>query len=412
MSAEEEPVALEPHSQDPLDPHSPQETNVPSSPPEPAAQAQPQDGNGAGNTTVDPLPPYPESDPAPEPVPTQELAQEPVPPTKANTVTVAYTKPRDDGRPPRGVSGRRPAYEDDPLETKFKCFVGGLPHDYTNSELKDIFDAFIPTKAMIMVEKHSRKSRGFGFVWFPNADARDAAIAKLHNTRLFDRHISVSKAIPKEEVPPGDQKYGPVRRSGGIGGGCGGGGGRRGEPYHPRERGGFSGGGGGGGGAGARRMYVPGRGYVGDDRYSPPPPHFDHGRGHHRDDDYPYEYPRPPYDPRFAPDRSGPPRPRPPPQYAAPPYGGGPNYPPPSYGPPPPYNVYGGGGGDGPGYGGSPPPKQPYGGQQYPEQPGGPPPPPQFQHQYNPGPPPPQQQYRQYSPPRYGNQPSEYRPPY
>jgi len=80
-----------------------------------------------------------------------------------------------------------------------------------------------------MLEKHSQRSRGFGFVWFADEASREAAIAKLHGTNLEGRKISVTKAIPQSQTAPGTpadalrrgqtvpRDQGRVRRNGGSG---------------------------------------------------------------------------------------------------------------------------------------------------------------------------------------------------
>ena len=79
-----------------------------------------------------------------------------------------------------------------------------------------------------MMDKISRRSRGFGFVWFPDEQSRQAAIDAFHNKELTQggRTISVSRAIPQSQTAPGTpadklrrgqtvpRDRGPVYRSG------------------------------------------------------------------------------------------------------------------------------------------------------------------------------------------------------
>ena len=78
-----------------------------------------------------------------------------------------------------------------------------------------------------MLDKISRRSRGFGFVYFADEASRQAAIDKIHETEIDGRRISVNKAIPQSQTAPGtpaDQlkkgqtvprDYGRVHRGGG-----------------------------------------------------------------------------------------------------------------------------------------------------------------------------------------------------
>lgn len=52
-------------------------------------------------------------------------------------------------------------------------------------------------------DKHTGRSRGFGFVWFPNDEDRQAAIAEMHKSTLRDRAISVTAAVPQNQTAPG-----------------------------------------------------------------------------------------------------------------------------------------------------------------------------------------------------------------
>ena len=66
-----------------------------------------------------------------------------------------------------------------------------------------VFTEFNPTDASVMLDKHTHRSRGFGFVWFADEASREAAIDKHHGTELEGRKISVTKAIPQSQTAPG-----------------------------------------------------------------------------------------------------------------------------------------------------------------------------------------------------------------
>ena len=108
-----------------------------------------------------------------------------------------------------------------------KIYVGNLPFQTTDEDLKSTFGAFGEvTSANVIMDKFSGKSRGFGFVEMSADDAADKAVAELNGTDLGGRKIVVNEARPQEK-----------RERTGFGGGGGGGGGGRG-----RGRGGFGGG--------------------------------------------------------------------------------------------------------------------------------------------------------------------------
>lgn len=114
-------------------------------------------------------------------------------------------------------------------------FVAGLPYDVDNDELKAIFEEYgAVTSAKVILDKETRKSRGFGFVEMSDSAEAKKAIDGLNGAQLDGKTLSVKEAED--------------RRSGG-GGGTGGGGG-----FRPRDNsrggggGGYKGGSGGGGG--------------------------------------------------------------------------------------------------------------------------------------------------------------------
>ena len=108
-----------------------------------------------------------------------------------------------------------------------KLFVGGLSWDTTNQSLETAFAQFgTIEEAVVITERETGRSRGFGFVRFTEEEASAAAVEAMDGQELDGRRIRVDFA--NEE---GDRGRG--------GGGRGGGGGGRG--------GGGRGGGGGGG---------------------------------------------------------------------------------------------------------------------------------------------------------------------
>ena len=108
-------------------------------------------------------------------------------------------------------------------------FVGNLPFGMTDDELHELFAKFGEiTRATVIKDRVTGKSRGFGFVEMADDEMARAAIEGLNGSDMQGRALTVNEARPRESRP---------RTGGGGGGGYNGGGG-----------GGYSGGGGGGGG--------------------------------------------------------------------------------------------------------------------------------------------------------------------
>lgn len=127
-----------------------------------------------------------------------------------------------------------------------KVFVGGLSWDATDDDLKDLFgECGTVTDGVILQDRETGRSRGFGFVTFSSDDEAKAAIEKFQDFEFMGRNLTVNEARPREDRGGGGGFRGSgggggYRGGGGGGGGRGGGGGGRG-----RDRGGRRGGGGG-----------------------------------------------------------------------------------------------------------------------------------------------------------------------
>lgn len=116
-----------------------------------------------------------------------------------------------------------------------KLFVGNLAFKVTESDLEQLFSQHgTVTEALVMLDRQTGRSRGFGFVSMESADAAKTAIEALNGSQFEGRPLTVNEARPREERP---------RREGGGGGGYGGGdrgdrGGYRGGGGRDRDRGG------------------------------------------------------------------------------------------------------------------------------------------------------------------------------
>ena len=92
-----------------------------------------------------------------------------------------------------------------------KLFVGSLSWDTNDEGLNAAFSPFGEiSEAIVISDRYTGRSRGFGFVTFNDDEAADKAIEALNGTELDGRTIRVDVAQAKE-------------RTGGGGGGGGGG---------------------------------------------------------------------------------------------------------------------------------------------------------------------------------------------
>ena len=109
-----------------------------------------------------------------------------------------------------------------------KLYVGGLPYSTQEDALKEYFaQAGSVTSAVIIMDKMTGRSKGFGFVEMASQEDAQKAIEMFNDKEFEGRKLTVNEARPMEARPPrtgGNGGYG-----GGSNGGYGGGsrGGRR-----------------------------------------------------------------------------------------------------------------------------------------------------------------------------------------
>lgn len=101
-----------------------------------------------------------------------------------------------------------------------KIYVGNLPYEITEEELRQEFGTFGEvTSVNIMTDKYSGRPRGFGFVEMASVSAGQAAITGLNGKALKDQTLIVNAARPRSESR-GYGTYGG-RKGGRSGGGRG-----------------------------------------------------------------------------------------------------------------------------------------------------------------------------------------------
>ena len=106
-----------------------------------------------------------------------------------------------------------------------KLYVGGLPYSTNDTELKDAFSqAGAVSSAVVIMDKMTGRSKGFGFVEYASDEDALKAIDMFNGKDFGGRNITVNEARPLEDRPPRRD----FRGGGGQGQGGGGfGGGRR-----------------------------------------------------------------------------------------------------------------------------------------------------------------------------------------
>lgn len=80
-----------------------------------------------------------------------------------------------------------------------KLYVGGIPYSATEDALRAHFEAAGEvTSAVIIMDKMSGRSKGFGFVEFADDAAADKAIEMFNDQDFDGRRLTVNEARPMQ----------------------------------------------------------------------------------------------------------------------------------------------------------------------------------------------------------------------
>ena len=81
-----------------------------------------------------------------------------------------------------------------------KLYVGNLPFSVVLEDLKKLFSEFGTIEdAVILSDKYTGRSRGFGFVTFADDAAGDKAISAMHEKDVEGRKLTVNEATPMRD---------------------------------------------------------------------------------------------------------------------------------------------------------------------------------------------------------------------
>lgn len=81
-----------------------------------------------------------------------------------------------------------------------KLFVGSLPYSMRDEDLEKLFaEHGKVVSAVVIMDRATNRSKGFGFVEFETAEEAEAAIKALNESEVEGRKIVVNTARPREE---------------------------------------------------------------------------------------------------------------------------------------------------------------------------------------------------------------------
>jgi len=97
-----------------------------------------------------------------------------------------------------------------------KLYCGNLSYSTTDDQLRELFSQVGPVEsAVVITDRMTGRSKGFGFIEMETEDAARQAIERLDGHDLDGRNIKVAEARPRRDRFD--------RGGGGYGGGGGGG---------------------------------------------------------------------------------------------------------------------------------------------------------------------------------------------
>ena len=80
-----------------------------------------------------------------------------------------------------------------------KLYVGNLPWSVDDSKLKEMFSEFGEViEAVIIKDKFSKRSKGFGFVTFSQGDDGKKAEKAMNGKSIEGRELKVNEAQPRD----------------------------------------------------------------------------------------------------------------------------------------------------------------------------------------------------------------------
>lgn len=86
-----------------------------------------------------------------------------------------------------------------------KLYVGNLPWSIDEKALKELFKSYGDIEEAVLIkDKFSGRSKGFGFVTLSDDAAAKKAIAEMHEKEIEGRPLTVSEAkpmVPRDNAP-------------------------------------------------------------------------------------------------------------------------------------------------------------------------------------------------------------------
>ena len=79
-------------------------------------------------------------------------------------------------------------------------YVGNLPYSVTEQDLRELFESYGEvSSANVIIDKFTKRSKGFGFIEMPSLDESMEAIDKINDQDFQGRNLKVNEAKPRND---------------------------------------------------------------------------------------------------------------------------------------------------------------------------------------------------------------------
>lgn len=94
-----------------------------------------------------------------------------------------------------------------------KVYVGNLPFSIDEEGLKKLFESYGETEEVVLIkDKFSGRSKGFGFVTFKDEESAKKAISEMNDKEVDGRNLKVNEAKPFNPDKPREPRRSFNRR--------------------------------------------------------------------------------------------------------------------------------------------------------------------------------------------------------
>jgi len=92
-------------------------------------------------------------------------------------------------------------------ENNMKIYVGNLAFSIDDEALRNLFSSYGEIEeAVVIKDRFSGRSKGFGFVTFKDEESAKKAISEMNDKEIEGRKLKVNEARPMEERPERSQR--------------------------------------------------------------------------------------------------------------------------------------------------------------------------------------------------------------